>query len=165
MFPGIVVAFAGDESQIPEGWLLWDGRMLDKNDPTYRALFAVIGTIHGGAATPHFQLPDYRGRFLRGVDHGAGRDPEAVARSAPGQGNTGNAGDRVGSIQNDLIGSHNHTAHGVHLEAAGGHGFDGAGFETNSNRNHPWTRNYETHATGGGETRPKNVAVHWIIKL
>lgn len=165
MLPGIVVAFAGDENHIPQGWLLCDGRMLDKNDQRYQALFAAIGTIHGGAATPNFQLPDYRGRFLRGVDAGSGRDPNASTRNAPGQGNTGNSGDRVGSVQDDLIGSHNHTVPGVHLEGSGGHGFDGAGFETNSNRNHPWTHNYETHSTGGGETRPKNVAVHWIIKL
>jgi microcystin-dependent protein len=163
MITGIVVAFAGET--IPTGWQLCDGRMLDKNDPRYAALFAVIGTIHGGSATPYFQLPDYRGRFLRGVDAGAGRDPDAGGRTAPGDGNTGNRGDRVGSLQGDQLGAHAHVIAGYHLEASGGHGFEGAGFETNSNRNHPWTRDYGTHAAGGSESRPTNASVHWIIKL
>lgn len=163
MLTGIVVAFAGDN--IPNGWLPCDGRTLDKNNPQYAPLFAVIGTIHGGSATPDFRLPDYRGRFLRGVDGGAGRDPDAGARAAPGDGNTGNTGDRVGSVQDDLLRSHSHVTHGVHLEGSGGHGFDGAGFETNSNRNHPWTRDYGTRDSGGSETRPKNAYVQWIIKL
>jgi microcystin-dependent protein len=73
MDTGIIVAFGGDK--VPKGWELCDGRMLDKNDPQFARLFEVIGTIHGGDANPEFQLPDYRGLFLRGVDQGAGRDP------------------------------------------------------------------------------------------
>jgi hypothetical protein len=165
MFTGIVVAFAGEGNDIPQGWELCDGRLLDKNEPKYKPLFAVIGTIHGGAATPHFQLPDYRGRFLRGVDSGVGRDPDAPRRGAPGQANSGNPGDRIGSVQDDGMRSHGHGIPGLHLEASGGGGFDGAGLETNSNRSHPWTRDYETRHAGGAETRPKNAFVHWIIKL
>jgi hypothetical protein len=88
MEAGIVVAFAGDN--IPNGFELCDGRMLNKNTPKHQKLFNAIGTIHGGDANPNFQLPDYRGLFLRGVDHGASRDPEAARRTAPGQANTGN---------------------------------------------------------------------------
>ena len=163
MVTGIVVAFAG--SKVPTGWELCDGRMLDRGNPNYLPLFNVIGTIHGGDANPSFQLPDYRGRFLRGVDDGAGRDPEAGTRSAPGDGNTGNQGDRVGSVQGDQFGSHAHSTQGWHLEASGGTGFHGAGFETNSNRNHPSSHDYGSHAAGGSETRPKNANVLWIIKL
>lgn len=163
MFTGVVVAFAGDK--IPDGWELCDGRMLDRTVPRYAALFDVIGTIHGGSATTQFQLPDYRGRFLRGVDQGAGRDPDAGARGAPGSANSGNQGDLVGSVQGDALGAHAHAIQGWHLEASGGRGFDGAGFETNSNRSHPWSHDYGTHGAGGNETRPKNANVLWIIKL
>jgi microcystin-dependent protein len=163
MDTGIVVAFGGDN--VPEGWALCDGRSVSKDDPRFKKLFEVIGAIHGGDANPNFQLPDYRGLFLRGVDAGAGRDPEASSRRAPGENNTGNRGDLVGSIQDDQFGDHHHTYPGVHLEAQGGNGFDGAGFASNSNPNHPFTRDYASGSAGGRETRPKNAFVNYIIKL
>jgi len=161
--PGIVVAFAGDN--IPAGWELCDGRSVDRNDPRFTALFNAIGTIHGGDANPNFQLPDYRGRFLRGVDRGSGRDPEAGNRTPPGENNTGNGGALVGSVQGDALASHNHTIHGKHLEGEGGNGFDGAGFDSNSNPGGPFERDYGTNAAGGSETRPKNAYVNFLIKL
>jgi len=92
--PGTVVAFAGPV--VPTGWLLCNGDA--KSRSTYAALFAAIGTVHGagdGAST--FNLPDYRGRFLRGVDGASGRDPDSTSRSAAGDG--GNSGDKIGSLQ------------------------------------------------------------------
>ena len=71
------------------------------------ALFAAIGTAHGsGAGAAQFSLPDYRGRFLRGVDHGANRDPDASRRTAASGG--GNLGDAVGSVQGERLGRHPH---------------------------------------------------------
>ncbi len=163
MDTGIVVAFAGDA--VPNGWELCDGRMVDKNSPRFRALFEVIGTIHGGDANPNFQLPDYQGMFLRGVDGGSGRDPSAEERRPPGQNNTGNSGVLVGSIQDDQTRAHSHAISGIHLEASGGSGFDGAGMASNSNPNHPMTRDYGTTNAGGSETRPKNAYVNYIIRL
>lgn len=160
---GSVVAFAGGE--VPEGWLLCDGRSFDKSDPKYKRLFEVIGTTHGGDASPNFQIPDYRGLFLRGVDQGAGRDPDAVGRHAPGTNGSGNTGAAVGSVQDDMIRTHSHSTQGWRLEAEDGSGMQGAGFETNSNRNHPWSQKYGTSDTGGSETRPKNAYVNYIIKL
>ena len=62
--PGTVVAFAGDH--IPGGWLLCDGSPVSQT--MYPSLFLAIGTAHGsGGATGMFNLPDYRGRFLRGI--------------------------------------------------------------------------------------------------
>ena len=65
---------------------------------TYDALFKVIGTLHGtGDGVNTFNLPDYRGRFQRGVDDGTGRDPDASSRKAAHTG--GATGDSVASIQ------------------------------------------------------------------
>jgi microcystin-dependent protein len=65
---------------------------------TYKALFDVLGTAHGqGNGSTTFNLPDLRGRFLRGVDNGVGRDPDRGLRVAANTG--GNAGDAVGSVQ------------------------------------------------------------------
>src|SRR5580692_10411038 len=76
---GAVMAFAG--ASAPEGWLVCDGSAVSRTQ--YATLFAAIGTAHGsGDGTTTFQLPDYRGRFLRGVDDGQGRDPDAATRTA-----------------------------------------------------------------------------------
>ena len=93
---GTVVPFAG--TTVPEGWLACDGTEVDRVD--YLRLYNVIGTAHGaGDGVDTFNLPDYRGRFLRGQDAGAGRDPDAASREAASAG--GNAGDLVGSVQED----------------------------------------------------------------
>lgn len=160
---GTVVAYAG--SVEPPGWMFCDGRMLDKNDPKYKALFAAIGTTHGGDANPRFQIPDYRGVFLRGVDRGARRDPDASARSPSGEKGSGNSGDAVGTYQADMIRSHTHGVPGLRLEAKGGSGFEGAGLASNSNQGGSLTRDYESRGVGGSETRPRNVSVNYIIKL
>jgi hypothetical protein len=162
MDTGIIVAFAGNN--VPSGWALCDGRSVSSKDAQFRRLFDVIGTIHGGDANPNFQLPDYRGYFLRGTDRGAARDPEAAGRTAPGKNNTGNLGPLVGSVQDEQFHDHLHATAGFHLEASGGTGFDGAGFASNSNPN-SLNRNYGTTSAGGAETRPKNVYVDYIIKL
>jgi phage-related tail fiber protein len=100
---GAVMAFAG--SAAPEGWLICDGSSVSRTQ--YASLFAAIGTAHGsGDGTTTFQLPDYRGRFLRGVDDGQKRDPDALARTAAAPG--GNAGDAVGSIEGDANAPHVH---------------------------------------------------------
>ena len=160
MVPGVVVAFAGKTA--PAGWLACDGRSLNSTDRQYARLYAAIGTIHGGDANPNFQLPDYRGYFLRGVDAGAGRDPDAPGRKPPGKNNTGTPGDAVGSIQDDGVGPHSHTVDGAWLQASGGMGFQGFGFESNSGGQ---GKGFGTHNNPGSETRPKNANVMYIIML
>ena len=107
--PGTVIAFAGPV--IPDGWLLADGSELVRDD--FPRLFDAIGTAHGdGNGSSTFHLPDYRGVFLRGVDHGAGNDPDASNRPAANPG--GNENDRVGSVQSDAIRQHNHNMAHTH---------------------------------------------------
>ncbi|MGX9697259.1 phage tail protein [Janthinobacterium lividum] len=77
---GTVIAFAGATAGATIeawGWMLCDGRMLDS--ASYPELYAALGYLYGGSAG-QFQLPDYRGCFLRGHDGGVG------ARAEPGQG-------------------------------------------------------------------------------
>ena len=99
---GSVVAFAGPPTSVSDGWLLCDGSAIDSTDEANAALFAVIGETHGDAGDGvgmFFNLPDYSGRFLRGVDAGAGRDPDSGTRAAMNSG--GNTGDLEGSVQGD----------------------------------------------------------------
>ena len=153
---GAVVAFAG--AQAPAGWLLCDGTAISRT--TYASLFAALGTAWGeGDASTTFNLPDMRGRFLRGTDKGAGRDPEAGSRSASAAG--GNIGDRVGTAQGDQLRSHSHPYGGAFTTESLVAGHPQGGSATNYTM---WGYNSNTSAVGGAENRPTNVNVNYIIK-
>jgi microcystin-dependent protein len=156
---GAVLIFAGNV--LPADFAWCRGQQVQSTDPTYHALFGVIGTSHGGDGNPNFNLPDYRGQFLRGVDHGRGLDPDSNARQTP-QPNSGNGGNQVGSVQSGALASHAHSYVGKFLEAEGGGGFNGHGFDSNSRQA---DQVFSVGATGGSETRPTNAYVEYIIKL
>lgn len=171
---GTIMAFAG--GAVPAGYLLADGTAVSRT--TYADLFAAIGTTWGsGDGSTTFNLPDLRGRFLRGVDFGAGNDPDAAARSNIIGG--GNTGDNVGSYQNDATarpntnfttnttGDHNHSFGGFTNINSGSTSYF---FQENGNQTvNLSTGNAGNHShsiTGGGdnETRPINAYVQYIIK-
>lgn len=187
-FPtGIVTPFAGTTA--PPGFLLCNGQAVSRSE--YAALYAVIGVTHGnGDGVTTFNVPDYRGRFLRGVDGGAGRDPDRASRTAMNGG--GNTGDAVGSLQGDSTkrpttnltgtaasnGAHTHDTGayrnytpvtGSMTGASGSRGrYTSA--ETSSLAVPTTSNGAHTHSvtiTGGGdsETRPKNANVNYIIKV
>ncbi len=66
LFPaGTVIAYASGAS-VPDGWLVGDGRAVSRS--TYIRLWQAIGTTYGsGDGSTTFNLPDYRGYFLRGT--------------------------------------------------------------------------------------------------
>lgn len=68
---------------IPYGWLLCDGRALQRAD--YPDLYAELGVLYNLPTDPSdvFRVPDYRGEFLRG----------AGTNSHSGQGNGGTVGE------------------------------------------------------------------------
>ena len=91
-------------SNYPAGYLAAEGQAVSRT--TYATLFALVGTIYGpGDGSTTFNLPDYRGYFLRGHDNGAGRDPDASTRTDSGG---GTVGDNVGTVQADDFKSHAH---------------------------------------------------------
>lgn len=168
---GTVLPFAG--ATAPEGWLLCDGAALNRNGE-YIDLFAVIGTAFGAPDTSTFNIPDLRGQFLRGVDAGAGVDPDVATREASKAG--GNTGDTVGSKQDDamqrITGSVNNMW-GYGSGAAGAfsrsdassnrpaHGSSRARYIHFDNAN---SKSPTAAKTSDYETRPKNVSVNYIIK-
>ncbi|UKH48454.1 minor tail protein [Microbacterium phage Katzastrophic] len=62
--PGDIKATA--RTTPPPGWLVADGSSLLRS--AYPALFAAIGTTYGAADSTHFNLPNYKGRTLVGLD-------------------------------------------------------------------------------------------------
>lgn len=59
--PGTIIPFNGHN--IPEGWLLCDGRMVSVKE--YPALYEAIGQRYGASYYSHeFRLPDMRGHVM-----------------------------------------------------------------------------------------------------
>ena len=109
---GAIIMWAGSKNSIPEGWLYCNGQILQQTG-TYAALFTQIGHSFGNPAQSpsynpgtQFFLPDLRGYFVRGVDDGAGRDPESAGRTDMQSGAT--VGGIVGSVQTSEVGPHLH---------------------------------------------------------
>ena len=67
---GTVNWFAGDTA--PTGYLECNGQSVSTT--AFAELFAAIGYTHGGSGGS-FNVPDLRGEFIRGWDHGRGADP------------------------------------------------------------------------------------------
>jgi microcystin-dependent protein len=146
--------FAWPTETVPSGYLECNGASLDTT--TYAALYAVLGTLYGQADGTHFNLPDYRGCFMRGWDHAAANDPDRATRTAPtATGATIVAGDHVGTKQADAFKSHNHTTNAGTSTGGGGTVAGGSviGLSAPS-----------IGSTGGNETRPLNINVMYIIK-
>jgi microcystin-dependent protein len=158
--PGTVVAYAGVVSAMvapPPGWLLCDGST--KSRGVYANLFTSIGTTAGaGDGATTFNLPNYQGYFLRGLDPTGTIDPDANSRVVENTG--GNTGATVGTLELDGFASHTHGFISPALSASGT--AIGAYQAGNSGA---LEVQYTTAAAGGTtETRPKNVAVNYIIK-
>ena len=163
---------------IPMGWLPCDGSQLDGSNPRYAQLYATIGIAFGGNSTSQqFNLPDLRGRFLRGWDHGAKHDPDVLLRTSMAPG--GNIADSVGSQQGQSVQQHAHMisdpghSHTTLAFLDGNIAVGGPGTAWGTFSPAPATPDTgisktgitATESTGSAETRPPNVAVNYIIKL
>jgi microcystin-dependent protein len=159
--PGTVMPYAGDESTLgvfASSWIPCDGRALSRT--TYANLFNAIGTRFGnGDGLTTFNVPDLRGIFIRGVDKtslgSTGRDPNAASRVPSGPG--GVSGNQVGSYQSDAFKAHNHGYHGTAVAGTQilSHYAPEGVFAAYA---------FRTETVGGSETRPKNIAMLYLIK-
>lgn len=129
-------------NKVAPGFLELDGSV--KSIATYPDLAAFLGTAFnkGDEGAGNFRLPESRGEFLRGWDHGRGVD----------------VGRLIGSWQADEFKSHVHQIDAPANPTGFGQDKVARGSRTDSNGT-PITT-----ATGGNETRPRNLAVIWCIK-
>lgn len=167
VFPtGIIVAYGGTIA--PEGWALCDGKSVSK--AIYKELFKVVANSFGGEGES-FNLPDLRGRFLRGLDGEANVDPDKDSRTAMNPG--GSTGNLVGSVQGDAFQSHRHgvswtngTPHagGAPPDKDNG-GQRNRDFATSLTVLGPTTDGSNGTPRLSSETRPVNAYMNYIIKL
>jgi len=133
-------------SAVPNGFLECNGAVLSQS--LYTELYSVLGTAYntGGEASGSFRLPDLRGEFIRGWDHGKGTD----------------IGRTLGSNQTDLFKNHNHT-NGAYNQLLKNDGLLGTNSIISADRPNLMSSG-TLSAVGGTETRPRNVALMPCIK-
>jgi microcystin-dependent protein len=140
-----------DTETPPAGFLECDGSAISRT--TYATLYAVIGNRHGpGDGSTTFNLPDYRGYFLRSWAHGQTTDPDRATRTDSGD---GTVGDHVGTKQADQYKAHTHTV-GYKADNTVGGG--------DAHVSSTPTASYNSGSSGGNETRPLNINVMVCIK-
>ena len=161
---GSVYTFAG--STVPTGWLKCNGALLSRT--TYASLFAVIGTTYGaGDGSTTFALPDLRGEFVRGADDGRGVDAGRVLGSAQ----AGQNASHTHAASASPAGGHSHVFENLARAADQDRGVGNASLWSIDNTATQTTSAVGDHihavtvnADGGNESRPRNVAMHYIIK-
>lgn len=145
---GTVISIASNA--IPTGWLPCEGASL--STATYSSLFAAIGYTFGGVGAT-FSLPDLRGEFIRGWDNARGIDVGRtfgtlqLAQSAS-----------LTQVETDDIGStygvknipQNGTWSDWQFTSDGG---EGGGGDMSIR-----------FLVSGADTRPRNIALRYIIK-
>ena len=137
---GIVMPYA--LATPPQGWLLCDGSPLAAGTADrLRDRLIGDGSLYGSdGGNP--RLPDLRGEFVRGLDAGRNID----------------AGRVLGSAQADELKAHGHAVN------VGNTGFSNASSGGSSQIHQTGYSGATAAATGGNETRPRNVAMNYIIK-
>ena len=124
----------------PSGWIKANGASLSRT--TYSQLFAIYGTTFGSVDGSTFNVPDLRGEFIRGWDDSRGVDSGRV----------------FGSAQAQQVEAHTHNINGTSAGRS-----TGAANSLSSLYSGPLSGN--TQVNSGTETRPRNVALQYIIKF
>jgi microcystin-dependent protein len=172
----------------PSGFLYCNGQAVSRT--TYSALFTVISTAFGaGDGSTTFNVPDFRGEFIRGWDDARGVDSGRTFRSFQNWTNLSHSHNCSGITVNHSHGGNTSNenvdhAHGYDVcndgnrPADGGPGSINQGsFSTNTgnaNSDHAHgfdtSGNYGNHVhvldnTGGTTSVPRNIALYFWIKI
>lgn len=143
----MLAAFNSDAGNL----FICNGRSLSTT--TYADLFARIGYTYGGSGGT-FNLPDMRGVAARGFDAGRGLDP----------------GRGFGTYQDDMFEEHEHDLQMVY-QNGGNLPASLVQYELKvAEKNDQMLRHLNNQyskalSTGGNETRMKNVAVNYVIRV
>jgi len=168
-------------ASVPTGYLECNGNAVSRT--TYAALFAIIGTQYGsGNGSSTFNIPDLRGEFIRGFDNGRGVDSGRSIASSQG---SQNAQHNHSASATSTAGAHSHalnyqrkqvedtgTAFVTDIRRQGGDG-DGGSTTFTNNTDSGFMNNATVSVStsvsignqGGGEARPRSIAMMYIIKV
>lgn len=164
---GIIFPYTG--STAPSGFLLCNGASVLRASNT--TLYAVIGTTYGSVDLAHFNVPDYRGVFLRGAgEHGSMTKADGTAfdggtvgseeedKMQQITGSVGNGYSRYGGnqTQEGAISVADYVA-----SNQGSSGSSGASMLINFDSDNSLAQG---GARTGDETSPASISVNYIIK-
>jgi microcystin-dependent protein len=148
---GTVLQYVGISE--PAGYKFCNGQALSRTE--YQALFSLIGITYGeGDHITTFNLPDYRGVFLRGFDNGRNLDPNRKLNELQG--------DAIRNITGRFNGveSHDVIAEGaIYVSGSGGIGTAKSDWD-----NKIYTFDASKVVPVADENRPINMAINYIIK-
>ena len=172
---GTIIPFAKDviSTGVPTGWLMCDGSAISRT--SYATLFNAMGgdgtgtstggglafcdgTTGTGGGTGKFNLPDFRGFFMRGMLHTASstRAPDSSTRTALYTG--GSVGGNIGSYEAHALQEHTHGYYRIDTHHFGQSGSANPEFESVVQSTGANGANVST------ETRPTNIYVEYIIR-
>lgn len=143
---GSIIAMSSD--YIPAGYLLCNGAAVNRQN--YSLLFAKIGTTYGeGDGTNTFNLPDLRGKFVRGL----GGNSDLLGKTQ---------GDAIRNIQGevDICHGDNNVTNGVFRD----NGRKSRGRDGNGWYSHSVIFDASTVVPTANENRPLNMAMNYLIK-
>lgn len=143
--------FMSFDATPPSGCVELDGATISGGAATYPTVAARYAWM---VVSGNIVLPDFRGRFPRGWAHGSSTDPDRASRTA--RAGDGTTGDNPGTYQADEIKSHQHSVPWGH----GGGGSSMLGLNSPGS-----TGTVSSNAAGGNETRGKNLAVMFFMKM
>lgn len=151
---GTIIAMSSD--YIPTGYLLCNGSAVNRQN--YSLLFAKIGTTYGeGDGTNTFNLPDLRGKFVRGL----GGNSDLLGKTQ---------GDAIRNIQGEI-----NTSSEEYNYNDGSYTASGAFKKITRDRTHrptlvavgltqAWGFDASTVVPTANENRPLNMAMNYLIK-
>jgi len=167
-------------ASVPSGYLECNGQSVSRT--TFAALFAIIGTQYGSASGSTFNVPDLRGEFIRGFDNGRGVDSgRSIASSQSDQNDQHSHGFSMTASTRSLTGtvqkiaetfSASGTASGVFAKTsainaaatpASTDSSPSAGFSMDASHTHSVSGSINNQ--GGNESRPRNIAMMYVIKI
>lgn len=176
---GSVQEFAGGTA--PDGFLMCDGAVVSRT--TYAALFAVIGETYGaGDGSTTFKLPDLRGEFVRGADNMGTAQGSRGIDGGRTRGNNQSDATAVNGLtaSTNETGSHQHFVHAsdapnnyptntTNALAGGIYSIGGFRYSLGNAEHSPSSisgaHSHSVSLLGNTETRPRNVAMNYIIKI
>lgn len=139
-----------------------DGRAISRT--TYASYFALVGTAFGaGNGSTTFNIPDYRGMFIRGWDGGSNRDAGRIFGKIQNSGSPNIVGTAQFSQEWETWGVYGYTG-AFYLQKRGGNGVDGrygsfdiVGFDA--------SRVSAVYQNGLNECRPINSSGYFVVRI